>query len=283
MADFNAQKVSKVSKSAAADPDASFSVEGTDGGTFAIASSKKELKQLMKSDADLVYDQKKGKLFLNENSTKKGWGKRKLGGLMARFRGMPELSVDNFEGLLAHKADAITGAGSKKGGGKKGGGGVNVVQWLAKLDRHLNDDIASLVKGDQTTRKALLDGDGASDSAAAGVQTVLSYVGCDADVANAAASGHAGVSKAELRRLLCDLPMPTALPDGAVFLGRLADDGGGPFSLPASAGAGAAGGAAVGAAAGAARGSLVVFSLGHGQVEASAALPGAGGSAGGAP
>ena len=76
------------------------------------------------------------------------------------------------------------------------------------------------------------------------------------------------------------MPETLALPDGAVFLGRLADDGGGPFSLPASAGAGAAGGAAVGAAAGAAHGSLVVFSLGHGQVEASAALPGAGGSAG---
>ena len=53
MAEFNAQKVSKIK---AVDPDASFSVEGTDGGTFAIASSKKELKQLMNSDADVVYD-----------------------------------------------------------------------------------------------------------------------------------------------------------------------------------------------------------------------------------
>ena len=64
MTEFNAQKVSK---SAAADPDASFSVEGTDGGTFAIASSKKELKQLMKSDADVVYDEREGRLFLNAN------------------------------------------------------------------------------------------------------------------------------------------------------------------------------------------------------------------------
>ena len=55
MAEFNAQKVTKVARGEAADPDASFSVEGTDGGTFAIASSKKELKQLMKSDADVVY------------------------------------------------------------------------------------------------------------------------------------------------------------------------------------------------------------------------------------
>ena len=77
------------------------------------------------------------------------------------------------------------------------------------------------------------------------------------------------------------MPETLALPDGAVFLGRLADDGGGPFSLPASAGAGADR-ARAGAAAGAARGSLVVFSLGHGQVEASAALPGEG-QRGGAP
>ena len=62
MAEFNAQKVSKVK---AVDPDASYSVEGTDGGSFAIASTKKELKQLMKSDAEVVYDESKGKLFFN--------------------------------------------------------------------------------------------------------------------------------------------------------------------------------------------------------------------------
>ena len=109
MADFNAQKVSKVSKSAAADPDASFSVEGTDGGTFAIASSKKELKQLMKSDAGLVYDQKKGKLFLNENGTAKGWGKENHGGLIARFKGKPELSADNFDDVTAYGGDGVNG------------------------------------------------------------------------------------------------------------------------------------------------------------------------------
>ena len=57
MTEFNAQKVSKIK---AVSPDDSFSVEGTKGGTFAIASSKKELKQLMKSDADVVYDEKRG-------------------------------------------------------------------------------------------------------------------------------------------------------------------------------------------------------------------------------
>ena len=87
MAEFNAQKVTKVARGEATDPDASFSVEGTDGGTFAIASSKKELKQLMKSDADVVYDERKGKLFLNDNGTAKGWGAKKVGGLVAKFKG----------------------------------------------------------------------------------------------------------------------------------------------------------------------------------------------------
>ena len=109
MAEFNAEKVTKLSKSAAADPDASFSVEGTDGGTFAIASTKKELKQLMKSDADVVYDERKGKLFLNDNGSKKGWGAKKVGGLVAKFKGKPELSASNFEGLTTHESDAITG------------------------------------------------------------------------------------------------------------------------------------------------------------------------------
>ena len=114
MAEFNAQKVTKVARGEAADPDASFSVEGTDGGTFAIASSKKELKQLMKSDADVVYDERKGKLFLNDNGTAKGWGAEKVGGLVAKFKGKPELSADLFDGLTAHGGDDITGDGDIK-------------------------------------------------------------------------------------------------------------------------------------------------------------------------
>ena len=111
MTEFNAQKVSKIK---AVSPDDSFSVEGTKGGTFAIASSKKELKQLMKSDADVVYDERKGKLFLNDNGTAKGWGAKKVGGLVAKFKGKPELSADHFDGLTAHGGDAITGEGDIK-------------------------------------------------------------------------------------------------------------------------------------------------------------------------
>ena len=123
MAEFNAKKVIKVAKGVVAgwDGEAVFSVKGAGDGTFAIASSKKELKQLMKSDADVVYYEKKGKLYLNDNGSKKGWGKKKVGGLLAKFKGKPELSADHFEGLSTHKSDLITGGGGKKGGGKKGG------------------------------------------------------------------------------------------------------------------------------------------------------------------
>ena len=90
-------------------PDDTFSLEGIDDGTFAIASSKKELKQLKKSDADVVYDERKGKLYINGNGTKKGWGKDDHDGLIAKFKGKPELSADNFDGLSTHESDSITG------------------------------------------------------------------------------------------------------------------------------------------------------------------------------
>ena len=113
MAVFTAKKVSKVK---GVDADSSYSVEGVDAGSFAIASSKKELKQLMTSDAAVVYDQKKGKLFLNDNGTAKGWGAKKVGGLIAKFKSKPELSADLFDGLSAH-SDAVTGSGGNKGQG----------------------------------------------------------------------------------------------------------------------------------------------------------------------
>ena len=62
----------------------------------------------MKSDADVVYDKRKGKLFLNDNGSKKGWGAKKVGGLVAKFKGKPELSADNFDGLTTHESDVIT-------------------------------------------------------------------------------------------------------------------------------------------------------------------------------
>ena len=75
MAAFTPKKVSKVK---GFDADASYSVEGADAGSFAIASSKKELKALMRSDAAVVYDEKKGKLYLNETVRRKAGVPRRL-------------------------------------------------------------------------------------------------------------------------------------------------------------------------------------------------------------
>ena len=103
--EFSAKKPSKLKSF---DSDALIHVDGIEDGSFAVASSKKELKQLMKSDADVVYDEKKGKLYLNANGEEKGWGKKKVGGLIARFKGKPELSAEQFEGMEAFDAVKAT-------------------------------------------------------------------------------------------------------------------------------------------------------------------------------
>ena len=54
-----------------------------DVGAFAIATSKKELKQVIKGEADVVYEESKGKLYLNDNGTAKDWGAKQVGGLLA--------------------------------------------------------------------------------------------------------------------------------------------------------------------------------------------------------
>ena len=134
--EFSAKKPSKVT---AVDPDASYDVEGTDGGSFTIASTKKELKALMKSDADVVYDKSKGRLYLNDNGTAKGWGAKKVGGLIAKFKGKPELTADHFEGLSAHTGDAITGGGGSKGG--------DIKDQITALSDELGDDKMSELYG----------------------------------------------------------------------------------------------------------------------------------------
>jgi hypothetical protein len=136
--EFSAKKPSKVKSF---DSDALIHIDGTEGGSFAIASSKQELKQLMKSDAEVVYDQSTGKLFLNDNGTAKGWGKKKVGGLLAKFTGKPVLSAENFEGLSAHKGDAITGGGGSKDGG-------DIKDQIASLREGLSDAKVSELYGE---------------------------------------------------------------------------------------------------------------------------------------
>ena len=133
--------IGKVSKVKEHHGDAIYSVDelGAFDGSFAIASSKKELKALMKSDADVVYDESKGKLYLNDNGTAKGWGAKKVGGLLARFKGKPELTADHFDGLSAHAGDAITGGGGSKGG--------DIKDQITALGDELGDDKMSELYG----------------------------------------------------------------------------------------------------------------------------------------
>ena len=70
-----------------------------DDRTFAVASTKKELKQLKKSDADIVYDERKGKLYLNGNGAEKGWGTKAIGGLIAKVKGKPQIAADDITGF----------------------------------------------------------------------------------------------------------------------------------------------------------------------------------------
>ena len=125
----------KVTKFDAINPDDTFSVDGIEARTFAIASSKKELKQLMKSDAGLVYDQSKGKLFHNANGTAKGWGKKNDGGLLAKFKGNPELSADNFDDVTAYGGDDVTG-------------GEDIKDQITSLGEELGDEKMSELYGE---------------------------------------------------------------------------------------------------------------------------------------
>ena len=67
--------------------------------TFSVASSKKELKELKKSGANIVYDERKGKLYLNGNGEAKGWGSKAIGGLIAKVKGKPRISADDVTGF----------------------------------------------------------------------------------------------------------------------------------------------------------------------------------------
>ena len=100
----------KPSKLKSLESEALIHVSGIETGSFAIASNKKQLKALMGSEADVVYDGKKGKLYHNANGGEKGWGKKKVGGLIARIKSKPELNTEHFENLEPFAEDQLTGS-----------------------------------------------------------------------------------------------------------------------------------------------------------------------------
>ena len=70
----------------------SFGIDSS--ATFASGKNKKEVKKnLAKQDSDFLYDQTKGGLYFNENSSDKGFGD---GGIIAILKGAPDLTSDNL-------------------------------------------------------------------------------------------------------------------------------------------------------------------------------------------
>ena len=60
---------------------------------FGVGRNKKQVKKLAKKDFDFLYDQKKGRLYFNENGSDKGFGE---GGIIAILKGAPEVTNINL-------------------------------------------------------------------------------------------------------------------------------------------------------------------------------------------
>ena len=71
----------------------SFGIDSS--ATFAAGKNKKIVKKkLAKQDFDFLYDEKKGGLYFNENSSDKGFGE---GGIIAILKGAPDMTSSNLE------------------------------------------------------------------------------------------------------------------------------------------------------------------------------------------
>ena len=66
----------KTSNCMGLNPDTTFSIDGVDDGTFAIAADKNTLRLMMKSDTNMAHDEKK--FFFDENDEAMSWEARTL-------------------------------------------------------------------------------------------------------------------------------------------------------------------------------------------------------------
>ena len=57
---------------------------------------KKDLKLLSKDDYDFIYFKKRGRLYWNANGTDKNFGEPNEGGLIAIFKGKPNLTIEDI-------------------------------------------------------------------------------------------------------------------------------------------------------------------------------------------
>lgn len=92
--DFNPQEGDSLSLTHCAIP----GLGESNSFSFGIAGQKrKELLRLSKRDYDLVYFEKKGRLYWDSNGASRKWGDSDVGGLVAIFRGKPELTADDIQ------------------------------------------------------------------------------------------------------------------------------------------------------------------------------------------
>ena len=84
---------------------------------FEIAHSKKELKRLQRSEADVIYESLKGKLYFNANGIRDGWGAKNRSGFFAKLSNKPSLSISNLNGyknLYQNRFEAYTNSWGHK-------------------------------------------------------------------------------------------------------------------------------------------------------------------------
>ena len=92
---FDASEGDRIAVSAVAFP----GLEGASEINFVSAKSYRELKRFSKEDYDFVYFKNRS-LYFDGNSSDKKWGDSNEGGLVAIFKGKPDLTVEDFT-LLA--------------------------------------------------------------------------------------------------------------------------------------------------------------------------------------
>ena len=92
--DFNAQEGDFISVSEVALPRLESEAGEID---LAIATSRREMRQLSREGHDFVYFEKKGRLFFDGNGDNRGFGSKNQGGLMAVLQGKPELTSDDIQ------------------------------------------------------------------------------------------------------------------------------------------------------------------------------------------
>ena len=151
MSKFSVKEVIKIK---AVYPGASYSIEGIGGGTFAIASTKPDFNRLKESDANVVYYQKKGKLYLNANGSSDGWGAEGVGGLLAKFQGKPKpvLSADHFEGFSTYKKENNKSSGIDKKENNESSG-IDIGSLLKKFDE-MEKTVKKLQKSNRNLRNS---------------------------------------------------------------------------------------------------------------------------------